>query len=151
MKRISRKVLADELSAVGSVGAKALAGFVRETREDGAVPCWGAIVARATEALTGEALETLWLQMVLQGDSRVLLALLHLMRMHPKLVVIAARDASAVPPVVRQGLTALLDPNASEAQRGFETRVRDLLAVQYVMPDSVAPLRESQRRRKTNG
>ncbi|MCU0692808.1 MAG: hypothetical protein MUF54_15515 [Polyangiaceae bacterium] len=146
MKRVSRNVLAERIAGVGTSEAKDLAEFVLSTRVDSAVPCWGAAIERASKELTEDNLPKLWQAMVPLGDSRPLLALLHLMREYPKLIELAAQDARDVPPVVRQGLRALTDKEAIEAQLGFETRIRQLLAVRYVMPDSVSPLHESERK-----
>lgn len=86
--------------------------------------------------------------MVEAGDARPQLVLLSVFKDNPKLVEMAARDEMNVSAVVRQALSALRNPNDTESNRGFETRVKELLAVRYFVPDSVEPQRESQRRSK---
>ena len=145
----SRDTLASRVGAIGTSAAKALAEFVTKPGVNGAVPCWGAIVDQVSQDLNDDAsLEAMWKSMVAAGDPRPLIVLLHLFKDRPKLVELAARDQASVPPSVRQGLRALQHPTDMDANRGFETRVNELLAFRYFVPDSVDPLRESQRRSK---
>ena len=149
MIRSSRETLRDRVAALGTPAAKAVVDFVNKKGANGAVACWGAIAAQVKTKLNDDAsLEALWKSMVAEGDSRPLLVLLSIMKERPKLVEMAQADAVNVSPVVRQALQALRDPNDTEAKSGFDTRVNELLAVQYFVADSVEPKNESQRRSK---
>ncbi|MFW5740471.1 MAG: hypothetical protein ACOC1F_08900 [Myxococcota bacterium] len=149
MSRSTRESLAERVARIGTTSAKALAEFASRTGANGAQPCWGAIAEHIEKNMVDDAsLESLWRAMVEVGDSRPQLVLLSILKDKPKLIELAARDEGRVSPVVRQALTALRVPENTESNRGFETRVNELLAVRYFVPDSVEPQRESQRRSK---
>ncbi len=149
MSRSTRESLAERVARIGTTSAKALAEFASRTSAKGALPCWGAIAEHIEKNMVDDAsLESLWRAMVEVGDSRPQLVLLSILKDKPKLIELAARDEGRVSPVVRQALTALRVPENTESNRGFETRVNELLAVRYFVPDSVEPKRESQRRSK---
>lgn len=149
MSRNARETLADRVASIGTVGAKALAEFVGRKGAKGELPCWGAIAAHIKKNLSDDAsLESLWRTVVEAGDARPQLVLLSVFKDNSKLVEMAARDEMNVSAVVRQALSALRNPNDTESNRGFETRVNELLAARYFVPDSVEPQRESQRRSK---
>jgi hypothetical protein len=149
VSRSTRKSLADRVERIGTRSAKALAEFASRTGAKGELPCWGAIADHIEKNVVDDAsLESLWRAMVEVGDSRPQLVLLSILKDKPKLIELAARDEGNVSPVVRQALTALRVPDDTESNRGFETRVNELLAVRYFVPDSVEPENESKRRSK---
>ena len=149
MSRSSREALTSRVAAVGTPAAKALATFVGKKGANGAVACWGAIADEVKKSLNDDAsIEALWKAMVTDGDPRPQLVLLSILKDRPKLVAMARADQANVGPVVRQALQALGDPNDAEANRGFQARTNELLAVKYFVPDSVEPKNESQRRSK---
>ncbi len=149
MSRSSREALTSRVAAVGTPAAKALAAFVAKKGSNGAVACWGAIADEVKKSLNDDAsIEALWKAMVTDGDPRPQLVLLSILKDRPKLVAMARADQANVGPVVRQALQALGDPNDAEANRGFQARTNELLAVKYFVPDSVEPKNESQRRSK---
>ena len=109
----------------------------------------GAIADEVKKSLNDDAsIEALWKAMVTDGDPRPQLVLLSILKDRPKLIAMAQADQASVGPVVRQALQALGDPNDTEANRGFQARINELLAVKYFVPDSVEPKNESQRRSK---
>ena len=145
----TRDGLASRVAAIGTSAAKALADFVTKPGTDGAVPCWGAIVDKVSQDLNDDSsLEAMWKSMVGAGDPRPLILLLNMFKGRSNLLELAMRDEARVPPVVRQALAALRDPKDIDANRGFATRVNELLAFRYFMPDSVDPKNESHRRSK---
>lgn len=149
MSRSSREALSSRVSAVGTPAAKALAAFVVKKGANGAVPCWGSIADEVKKSLNDDvSIEALWKAMVTDGDARPQLVLLSILKDRPKLVAMAQADRANVGPVVRQALQALGDPNDTEANRGFQARINELLAAKYFVPDTVEPKNESQRRSK---
>jgi len=147
VSRSTRESLAARVARIGTKSAKALAEFASRTGASSELPCWGAIAEHIQENVVDDAsLESLWRAMVEVGDPRPQLVLLSILKDKPKLIDLAALDEGNVSPVVRQALTALRFPDDTESNRGFETRVNELLAVRYFVPDSVEPQRESQRR-----
>lgn len=149
MIRSTREALRDRVGALGTAGAKAVVEFVDKRGANGAVACWGAIADEVKKRITDEAsLDALWKGLVEEGDPRPQLVLLSIIKDRAKVVSRVRQDATLVSPAVRQALQALGDPNDVEAKRGFDTRVGELLAVRYFVPDSVEPKNESQRRSK---
>jgi hypothetical protein len=149
MIRSTREALRDRVAALGTPAAKAVVELVNKKGPNGAVACWGAISDEVKKTITDDAsLEALWKGMVEDGDPRPQLVLLNIIKDRPKLVSRALQDQGNVSPVVRQALQALGDPKDTEAVRGFKTRVSELLAVRYSVPDAVEPENESKRRSK---
>lgn len=149
MIRSSREALRDRVAALGTPAAKGVVDLVNKKGSNGAVACWGAIADEVKKSITDDAsLEALWESMIEDGDPRPQLVLLSIIKDRPRLVSRARQDQGSVAPVVRQALQALGDPKDTEAMRGFETRVSELLAVRYFVPDSVEPEDESKRRSK---
>jgi len=148
VSRSKRERLADRVDKIGTETTRALAKFATRKGANGELPCWGAIAEFVERNLDEDELEDLWRAMVEAGDTQAQLVLLSIVRDKPELVRRVARDEAVLSPVVRQALSALQTPTDSDSVRRFETRVNELLAVQYFVPDSVEPKRESQRRSK---
>ena len=147
MSRSTRESMAERIARVGTATAEALAEFATRKGDEGELPCWGAIAEHIKDSDPDDAtFASLWQAMVQMGDPRPQLVLLSTIRGNSKRIERAAADAANVSPVVRQAFRALQDPNDTESNRGFDTRVRELLAVRYFAADSVEPEHESERR-----
>jgi len=148
VSRSRRERLAERVSKIGTEATEALAKFAIRGGAKGELPCWGAIAEFVEHNLDDVELEDLWEAMVEAGEPQPQLVLLSIARNKPALIQRIARDEAILSPPVRHALDALRNPNDTESTRRFETRVNELLAVQYFVPDSVEPKRESQRRSK---
>jgi hypothetical protein len=86
--------------------------------------------------LTDADAEKLWDSMVLAGDPRPLLLMLSEYRKRESFVAHAAMDAGKVSAVVRQAIQAVTNPENKDAAKGFERRMKEVLAVRYSVPES---------------
>lgn len=172
--RVPRESLAARIDALPLSKARAYADFIRKGDAGSPVPCWGAITQRFVEAFPGDDDRLAVLdQLVKEGDRRPLYLFLETSRSRPKLLAAICKRAGELPVSVQRGLVAMpeaatfvagvldkLDPAARRVWDGGEelkrverehlaSRVGELTAFQYFVPDEVDPRQEHVTKRAT--
>ena len=171
-RRVPRETLAARLDALPLGKAQAYAAFIRRGDPGGLVPCWGAITQRFVEAFPGDDDRLAVLdQLVKEGDRRPLYLFLETSRARPRLLAALCQRAAELPVAVQRALVAMpeaatfvaraLDALSPEARRVWDggedlkrverellgSRVAELTAFQYFLPDAVDPRQEHALRR----
>ena len=173
--RVPRETLAARIDALPLGKAKAYADFIRKGDPGSPVPCWGAITQRFVDAFPGDDDRLAVLdQLIKEGDRRPLYLFLETSRARPKLLAAVCKCAAELPVSVQRGLVAMpeaatfvagildkLDPAARRVWDGGEelkrverellgSRVAELTAFQYFVPDEVDPRQEHAKKRATS-
>ncbi len=158
-----REALATRIATLTEVpAATAYADFIRQG-DGGPIPCWGAIEARfAQEFKRDEDRLALWNVLVEAEDRRALLLFIEQSVAHPEVLAKIAADAHRLPPATQRALVGIdeavgflrktaqqLDPAARQLLEDedarcrertlMQSRVAQLRAFQYFIPDTIDP------------
>lgn len=164
-----RSRLATRFDALGSPG-KAFAKVIRTLDATGKAPCWGELTAQFdTTFKTDEDRLAAFDLLAADGDRRALLALLAASRSRTAFLMQLAAKASVLAPELQRALVTMVDasrlpadvvarlhPAARELctkggevlareREQVDSRIADLLAFRFFVPDTVAPIDERKR------
>jgi hypothetical protein len=164
-----RSRLATRFDALGTPG-KAFAKVIRTVDATGKAPCWGELASQFDAAFKADADRLAAFELLAaEGDRRALLALLAVSRTRTSFLAQVVAKASVLAPEVQRALVSLLDPSKlasdvvtrlhpaarelclkggevlSREREQVDSRIADLLAFRFFVPDTVAPIDERKR------
>ncbi len=147
MTRMTRSDFINALSTSGNSFVQGLGAFLRDADGSGKIVCWGGAaewVARHFETRADR--EALWNILFHIRDPRALFLFMYLFQNVQDAKELVFRDAAELPPVLRFASSALGEVKPEAARELLNGQAKKLMALTYVMPDRVAPQRESTRR-----